>query len=562
MTDPTTTTKKTATKGEDLEIALEKKLSSIRSKSDEDKYVQFAQQHKLPFNNLKTAPIDSEALAILDEEMARSAKMAIIIKGKDNKKIVVAILDPDNEATKSGLEMLKEKGYEVTIIITSPEALENVFKKYASFKKEVTYEIGAVQISEQKLDKLYSQIKNISDIKSLIKGDSTTELLETFIAGALKVTASDIHLEPESENTRLRYRMDGILSDIAEIDNNSYVKLLNRVKVLSKMKLNIHKAAQDGRFTIKQKAVNIEVRVSVLPSEYGESIVMRLLDPRAIKTSLADLGMRPDLLDLLKSQLARSTGAILTTGPTGSGKTTTLYAFIRHLNNPGTKIVTIEDPIEYHIQGASQTQVDPAKGYTFANGLRAIVRQDPDIILVGEIRDEETAEIALHAALTGHLVLSTIHTNNAAGTIPRLIDMKIQPQIIAPAINVAMGQRLVRKLCEKCKKKVKASPEVTERLKTNLESVKSRFKLKLDSVEVYEAGKCAECNNSGYTGRIGVYEAFVISKTIEKLILTSPAISDVEELAIKEGMVTMLQDGYLKVLDGITSAEEAERILR
>lgn len=558
LTDPATIKK---IKGEELEVALEKKLSSIKSKSDEDKYAQFAQQHNLPFNNLKTAPIDSEALAILDEGAARAAKMAVIIKGTGNKKIVVAILDPNNEATKSGLEMLKEKGYEATIIITSPEALENVFKKYAGFKKEVAYEIGAVQISEQKLDKLYSQIKNISDIKSLIKDDSTTELLETFIAGALKVTASDIHLEPESENTRLRYRLDGILNDIAEFDNNSYVKLLNRVKVLSKMKLNIHKAAQDGRFTIKQKAVNIEVRVSVLPSEYGESIVMRLLDPRAIKTSLADLGMRPDLLELLKSQLARSTGAILTTGPTGSGKTTTLYAFIRHLNNPGTKIVTIEDPIEYHIQGASQTQVDPAKSYTFANGLRAIVRQDPDIILVGEIRDKETAEIALHAALTGHLVLSTIHTNNAAGTIPRLIDLGIQPQIIAPAINVAMGQRLVRRLCEKCKKKVKASAEIAKRLKTNLELVKDGFKLKLDSLEVYEPGKCAECNNSGYTGRIGVYEAFIISKTIEKLILTSPAISDVEELAIKEGMVTMLQDGYLKVLDGITSVEEVERII-
>src|SRR3989344_443418 len=548
-------------KDESLEVALEKKLSSIKTAQDEEKYAQFAKQHSLPFSNLKTAPIDSDALSILDEETARSSKLAVILKGKD-RKLVVAILDPDNESTKKDLEILKSKGFELNLIITSPEALGNIWKRYSGLKKEATYEIGAVQISEQKLDKLYQEIKTVSDIKSHISSVSTTELLETFIAGALKVSASDIHLEPGPEKTRLRYRMDGVLNDIAEIDTNTYEKLLSRVKVLSKMKLNIHKAAQDGRFTIKQKSVNIEVRVSVLPSEYGESIVTRLLDPRAIKTSLADLGMRPDLLELLKTQLNRTTGSIFTTGPTGSGKTTTLYAFIRHLNNPGTKIVTIEDPIEYHIEGASQTQVDPAKGYTFSNGLRAIVRQDPDIILVGEVRDKETAEISLHAALTGHLVLSTIHTNNAAGTIPRLIDLGIQPQIIAPAINVAMGQRLVRKLCEKCKTKTSPPKEAAERLKKSLEPLKEMFKLgSLDNFEIHQAGKCDACNNTGYVGRIGVYEAFVISKPMEKLILTSPPISDIEELAIKEGMVTMLQDGYLKVLEGVTSIEEVERIL-
>src|SRR3989344_4684255 len=245
--DPSTGTK-TTKKGDELEAALEKKLSSIKTKSDEDKHAKFAKQHNIPFSNLKAAPIDSEALTILDEETSRASQLAVIVKGKGGKKIVVAVLDPENESTKAGLELLKSKGYEVAIIITSPEALQNVWKKYANIKKEVPYEVGAVQVSEAKLDKLYSQIKNISDLKSLLTDVSTTELLEIFIAGALKVGASDVHLEPESDKTRLRYRMDGVLSDIAEIANNSYDKLVSRVKVLCKMKLNVHKAAQDGRF--------------------------------------------------------------------------------------------------------------------------------------------------------------------------------------------------------------------------------------------------------------------------------------------------------------------------
>ncbi|OGN18022.1 MAG: hypothetical protein A3E34_01985, partial [Candidatus Yanofskybacteria bacterium RIFCSPHIGHO2_12_FULL_43_11] len=417
---------------------------------------------------------------------------------------------------------------------------------------------------EEELNKIQDEIKNIGDLKDKVTKISATRMLETLIAGALKIGASDIHFEPEAERTRLRYRFDGVLNDVTVLEKSSYEKILNRIKVLSKLKLNIHSSPQDGRFTIRQKTVDIEVRVSVLPSEFGEAIVMRLLDPRTIKTKLEDLGMREDLLKIVKEQLDRATGAILTTGPTGSGKTTSLYSFVQYLNSSGTKIITIEDPIEYHVQGISQTQVDTKKGYGFANGLRAIVRQDPDIILVGEIRDEETADIALQAALTGHLVLSTIHTNDSAGTIPRLVDLGIQPQIIAPAINMAMAQRLIRKLCLNCKRQDKIEPEALEKIQKNLSPIKDRFKLpKLDSsLKIYFPGKgCKECNELGYKGRIGVYEAFSISKEMERLILKSPAISDVKELAEKEGMVTMLQDAYLKLLSGITSIEEIERIL-
>ncbi len=544
------------------EEALEQKLQSIKSKRGEDESAKLAQQYGLTFSPLKAFPIDNDALALIDEDKARASKLAIV--SRTGKTLVVAIIDPDDAGTKEELSSLKKLGYVTNIIVTTPESLQNVWSRYASMpSKKPTYEIGAVEMTEAKLDEIYSQVKDLSDLKSRLTNISTTELLETILAGALKVQASDVHIEPERGEARLRYRLDGVLNDVSGIGSKLYAQILSRIKVLSKMRLNVHRAAQDGRFTIKQKAIDIEVRVSVLPSEFGEALVMRILDPRVIKPNLEDLGMRRDLLELVKSQLKRSTGSILTTGPTGSGKTTTLYAFVQYLNSVETKIVTIEDPIEYHIPGASQTQIDPAKGYTFANGLRAIVRQDPDVILVGEIRDKETAEIALHAALTGHLVFSTIHTNNAAGTIPRLLDLDIKPAVIAPAINMAMGQRLLRKLCNNCKVKKKVDAAVLKKLKESLDPIKDRIKFPelTDSTEIFEAGKCEECNNSGYKGRIGVYEAFVISKEMEKLILKSPAVSEIEELAVKEGMITMLQDAHLKLIEGTTSLEEIERVI-
>ncbi len=544
------------------EEELEKKLSQIQLKRAEGDSVDLAKKFNLPFSDLKSAPIDNDALTLIDEDTARSSHLAIIYKSGN--KLTVAITDPENSNTQETLEALKAKGFSINPIVTPPSVLENILGRFKFSKSQELFEVGAIEIAEEELNKIQEEIKNIGDIKDKVTKISATKMLEGLIAGALKIGASDIHFEPEADKTRLRYRFDGVLNDVTFLDKSSYEKLLNRIKVLSKMKLNIHNAPQDGRFTIRQKVVAIEVRVSVLPSEFGETIVMRLLDPRTIKAKLEDLGMRTDLLKLVKEQLDRATGAILTTGPTGSGKTTSLYAFVQYLNSSGTKIITIEDPIEYHIEGISQTQVDAKKGYSFANGLRAVVRQDPDIILVGEIRDEETADIALQAALTGHLVLSTIHTNDSAGTIPRLIDLGIKPQIIAPAINMAMAQRLIRKLCPDCKTQDKLGPEALEKVKKVLAPISGRFKLpKLDSsLQVGFPGKgCKECGELGYKGRIGVYEAFIITKEMERLILKSPAISDVQELAEKEGMVTMLQDAYMKLIDGITSIDEIERIL-
>ena len=552
---------KTTKKGDELE----KKLAGLRQMEEEDKYKVLAKSLNLPYSDLKSAPIDTDALSVLNEEEARSVNMAVIFR-KDSK-LVVAVLDPNNPATQNVISRLKTD-HEVGIIVTNRHSLQNVFKRYQASKKAEVFEIGAIELDEEEVNRLESEINNVSDIKNRIKNLSVTGLLNLIIAGALKTEASDIHLEPEAGQIRLRYRLDGLLHDVAFLEVSSYEKIVSRIKVLSKIKLNIHNIPQDGRFTIRLKTISIEVRVSVLPSEFGETIVMRLLDPRTVKKELDKLGMRDDLLNKVKELLKKPTGAILTTGPTGSGKTTMLYAFLNYLNSPESKIITIEDPIEYHIEGISQTQVDARKGYTFANGLRAIVRQDPDIILVGEIRDAETADIALQAALTGHLVLSTIHTNDAAGTVPRLVNFGIKSQIIAPAINIAMAQRLVRKLCPHCKKtrkieagELKKVKEVLGPLSANKSIDMSKYPNLDDSLELGAPAKCRECGESGYKGRIGIFEAFEISVEMEKLILKSPAISEIQNLAVAEGMVTMLQDAYIKLISGITTIEEIEKVV-
>ncbi len=554
----TTTSDKKLTEAEEM---LEKKLGEIRSQGKAQSSHHLADALGLTFSDLHATPIDIEALALLDKDTALAAHIAIIYRSGDD--IIVAAIDPSAPETKTALSQLEQRGFKHKVVITTQEALEKVWKRYADVETSETFEVGAITISDSELDELQDQIKDINDLKTKVTKISATKLLEIIVAGALKTQASDIHFERESQQARLRYRLDGLLHDITNIESDSYTKILNRIKILSKLKLNIHNSPQDGRFTIRQKTTEIEVRVSILPSEFGETIVMRLLDPRSIHANLEDLGMRSDILELVRQQLKKSTGAILTTGPTGAGKTTTLYAFVNFLNSPDAKIITIEDPIEYHIQGISQTQVDNEKGYTFANGLRAIVRQDPDIILVGEIRDQETAEIALNAALTGHLVFSTIHTNDAAGTIPRLIDLGIRTQVVAPAINMAMGQRLLRRLCEHCKIEQPPTDSQLENITKLLGPIQEKFKLPpLDtSLKIYFPSACAECNNSGYKGRVGVYEIFTITRDMERVILTSPTISDIRDLAVKEGMVTMLQDGYLKLLNGTTSIPEIERVL-
>jgi len=425
------------------------------------------------------------------------------------------------------------------------EKLKKKLKNYFNMPEKIT---GKIVITDTK-----TKIKDIKafekEIEKALKKE-VTDLIELIFTGGISLSASDIHFEPEEKQVRLRIRLDGMLHDVLDIPNETYHFLLSRIKLLAGLKLNVHNKPQDGSFTIDFNKKEIEIRTSALPAQFGESIVMRILNPESLK-SIEQLGLRKDLLDMFKSEIKKPNGMIIVTGPTGSGKTTTLYAFLKHLEKPEIKIITIEDPIEYRLDGISQTQVDQKKGYDFASGLRSIVRQDPDVILVGEIRDLETAKIALQASLTGHLVFSTLHTNDAAGTIPRLTSLGAEVVNIAPALNMVVAQRLVRKICSKCAIKRDPTPEEIAKIKTvpNVEIA-----------QVVEAKRCEECNMTGYKGRIAIFEAFLRNDELETLILKKPSIPEIKKAAKNQGMLTMYQDGILKVLEGVTTIEEIERV--
>jgi general secretion pathway protein E len=425
---------------------------------------------------------------------------------------------------------------------------------------------GQIKISPDIEKDAKKEVTNITNLKKKIEnslGRKTTDLVEIILAGAFYLEGSDIHLEPSEKEAKIRIRIDGVLHDIITFDLETYARIVGRIKLLSKLKLNIANRPQDGRFSILIEDISVEIRTSSLPAEYGESLVLRILNPRWV-VSMEELGLREDLLKLFQKEIKKPNGMIICTGPTGSGKTTTLYAFLRKIITPEIKIITIEDPIEYHLKGISQSQVDESHGYNFANGLRAVVRQDPDVILVGEIRDLETTQISLQAALTGHLVLSTVHTNDAAGTVARLQALGEEASSIAPALNVAIGQRLVRRVCSKCVKMKKPSPEHFREIKRTLKNIPHHVELPeiTEDTKIPYAEGCKECNFTGYKGRVGIFEAFVVDDEMERFILKSPSIADMREKAVERGMVLMRQDGFIKVLKGHTTIAEVERVTR
>lgn len=443
---------------------------------------------------------------------------------------------------------------------------------------------GEIKIEQKEIAKARSKIKDILAFKKEIEKTFKKEisaLLDIALLGAIELDASDLHLEPEKEKIKMRLRIDGLLHDAVFLLPELFDKVLSRIKLLSGVKLNITDQAQDGRFSILLPDATVEVRVATLPSEYGEAVVMRLLNPKHL-LEIEHLGMREDLQQVFKKEIQKPNGMIIATGPTGCGKTTTLYAILKKIQKPEVKIITIEDPIEYHLEGISQTQVNPEKEYSlaeelqgaikgrtttrkkydFATGLEAIVRQDPDVILVGEIRDYATAKIALQAALTGHLVLTTLHTNDAAGTVARLQALGESPINIAPAIRLAIGQRLIRKVCSQCSKKVKATNKEVAFFKKELVALKKKIKMPpLDqNLKIPRIKGCKHCNLTGYKGRVGIYEFFLIDSEMENFILKSPSIANLRKFAEQKGMLTMKKDGLLKVLQGKSTLEEIERV--
>ncbi len=566
---PSSASKSPKDSSEDLnQTQLEDRLHAIKTKEQETVARRSAKNKKLPYIDLTIAPIESSAVWSIDEQKARQAKLVLLhTMEKDGvSSAQVALADPDDPATQKALEELKQTFSHLNIFLCSPRSLEIAWSRYLdkpSGEKNITKE---VDIKTEKIDEFKKKINNVKDVAALIKEapqEKASEILELIIAGALQFNASDVHLEVREKSALLRYRVDGILQDVVEFPLLPFHILTNRIKLLSEMKLNRQDIAQDGRFTIVFGELKIEVRVSVIPGAYGENAVVRILNPKTISLGLKDLGFREDEMELMAQEIKKPNGMIITTGPTGSGKTTALYTFIKEVASPEVKVITLEDPIEYHLPLITQTQIEPDRGYTFAAGLRAILGQDPDIILVGEIRDKETAEIAIHASLTGHLVFSTLHTNDAAGAVPRLVEMGANPAILSAALNVVLAQRLARRLCSACRQEITAEGTDKEFLAEVVESLPLALKEKYQrsSFKIFQPQGCPQCNNTGYKGRIGIFEIIKIDGDLEKLIAGSPSHASIKEAAAKKNMTTMLQDGVIKVIDGITSIKEIKSVI-
>ncbi|MDD5430977.1 MAG: GspE/PulE family protein [Candidatus Pacebacteria bacterium] len=518
-----------------------------------------------PYLNLETSPVETDAIALIPEPKAREIKSAVIeLKGD---RAVFVTMNPKDPKVQAQIKELELKNFKLKIFVVSQTSLNRAWDFYKYTVKATPALTGKLDINKERIEEQIKRLNTLEKTKGAIekfdfKNNPTSQVLEIILAGALAGRASDIHFEPEERAVKLRYRIDGDLNDVMDnLAPNIYGHLVSRIKLLSNLKINIKDEAQDGRFTVSLGSKEIELRVAVAPSEFGEVIVLRVLDPETIGLELGQLGLRKDDMVIVGEELERPNGMILNTGPTGSGKTTTLYAFLKAKRSPDIKIITIEDPIEYHLDGIEQTQVNPDAKYTFANGLRSIMRQDPDCILIGEIRDKETAEIAIQAALTGHLVFSTVHANEAAGAIPRLVDLGVKATSIGPALNLIIAQRLVKRLCEKCKQKEKIDSETEKKLKKIIESLPTRVDKKdYPSINVYKAKGCEACGGTGFKGRVAIYELLKISKELEALMIKGGGEIEIQKFALDQGMVTMQQDGVLKVISGITTFEEIKKI--
>lgn len=543
--------------------AEDAKLRAIRDQEEEDLARILSDKHGLTYTDFSVVPVNVDALRIIPEARAKEAEMVAF--DKNGKHVSIAERDPENLAAKALLEELEGQGLVITRFLISHKSLAKALSRYADLSYASENRAGVVDIANDEIAEFAETLTTLPALreelgKSLAAGHraNVSRVLEQMLAAGLTLRASDIHLEPEESGVRMRLRIDGMLTDAFTLDAHSYELLASRIKLLSGLKLNIKDRPQDGRFSIVMNNP-IEVRTSVIPGAYGESIVMRLLNPNALSISFEGLGINEKILARLAAEIKRPNGMLLTTGPTGSGKTTTLYAFLKYVHTPDIKIITIEDPVEYHLAGIVQTQVDH-KEYTFANGLRSILRQDPDVIMVGEIRDPEVAETAIQAALTGHFVFSTLHTNNAAGTFPRLVDLGVDPKVFASAVTVAMAQRLVRTLDHEARKQVPLTgdeKELIERLFADVEDPA----LRPPSLDATWVPAPASAEETGYKGRMGLYEAIFMDDELGTFLRDNPSESDIAKHVRRQGTLTMAQQGVLNALNGLTSLEEVFRVV-
>lgn len=543
---------------------LKKQLTQIRRAGEERAAARLAHERGLLYIDLRKTPVEIEAVRLVPESEAKEAKLiGLQVRLRE---VAVAVANPSTPLAERTIKSLEDTGYKVKIFIASLSGISEAWHLYQFVAEEPKEITGKIEISAQRLKELSRRLTTLEAVSQEIgkigfERLATTELFEVVLSGALANRASDIHFEAEKDGARLRFRVDGVLHDISDsIPLRNYESLVTRIKLLSELKINVRSEPQDGRFTVGVGGKDIEMRVSAIPSEFGETVVMRILDPDAININLSELGLREDDLRIVERELLKPNGLILNTGPTGSGKTTTLYAFLRHVNNPEIKIITVEDPIEYHLDGVEQTQVDPDTDYTFASGLRSILRQDPDVILVGEVRDKETAEIAMQAALTGHLVFSTLHTNDAVGAVPRLNDLGIKGPTIGSALTLIIAQRLVRKLCQKCKKQIEFSKDWKIKVDKFLAKLPKRVgRSNYKNPALFSPVGCAACSNVGYRGRIGIFEFLEMTSEVQEVINKGISELTLQGLANDQDMVTMQEDGILKTLLGETTFEEVEK---
>ncbi len=539
--------------------ATDTKIAEVREREEEDVASILSEKYGMTYIDLSLKEIDNDALRLVREETARLADAAAF--AKISKTLSLAVHNPNNPALPKLLEDLKDRGFTVQQFLVSKKSLELAFARYNELAASTASTAGTVSIIDEVFTKLTEKgaarttlIEELDTATTEKTHNRVSRIFEILLARAFALRTSDIHFEPQEESTLMRLRIDGILTDIYHFDPTTYHQLNARIKLLSGVKLNVTNKAQDGRFSISLSSGAVEMRVSFIPGNYGESIVMRILDPAATKVSYKELGIHPKLLARLEMEIRRANGMLLTTGPTGSGKTTTLYSFLRELHTPEIKIITIEDPIEYHLDGIVQTQVEGNK-YTFAEGLRSIVRQDPDIIMVGEIRDGETADIAIQAALTGHFVFSTLHTNDAAGTFPRLVDLGADPKSFGSAITVSMAQRLLRKLDPEKRKERPLTDAEKAMITKTFEPLADKTLLPEKIETVWEPAPSEE-HETGYKGRVGLYEAIFMDDEVASFLRDNPPANDIKKVAAKQGYLTMAQDGILKALTGTTSLSE------
>lgn len=552
-------------KAKDNNKSIEEYLADKKIITSSILYESAAKYFNIPFINFQDRSIKKDVLLSIPEAIANTHN--IIAFDGDDKELKIAVLDPSNLEL---YEFIKKKtGLAVKIFLTTPEIIKEGLKQYhKTLKSEINY------LSDEEIKNASAEEgADTQSLKKLAQDLPVVRIVDTLLEYAVFEEASDIHVEPQEKNIIVRYRIDGILRNAMTLPKNTQSGIIARIKILANLKVDEHRLPQDGRFKITTKDYAVSFRVSIIPIFDGEKVVMRLLNEKAQILTMKQLGFQPKVLEVVENNISKPHGMILVTGPTGSGKTTTLYTILNILNTPKVNISTIEDPIEYRMPHVNQSQINPKIGFTFAGGLRALLRQDPNIIMVGEIRDQETGEIAVHAAMTGHLLLSTLHTNDAVTTLPRLSQMGIPSFLIATTTNLIIAQRLVRKICTNCIQSFNLDKQMIEELKKQLdippileklEKNKIIFSAKqgLESLLFYRGKGCKKCNNSGYKGRIGIYEVLEITHAISNLILKNAPVNEIKEEAEKQGMFSIVEDGIIKAKSGITTIEEIMRVTK